>query len=325
MNILILSVGTRNKIVQYFKKELDGVGNVVATDASELAPALYEADKHYVVPRIDADNYLETILDICKKEKIDAVLSLIDPELSLLAKHKEDFLKMGVTPIISDYEVVELSFDKYEMFKYLKNNGFNAVNSYVDINSFDKDFKEGLIKFPVFVKPVRGSASININKVESYEELELLFKDYDDLIIQEFMSGNEYGADVYIDMITNEVVSIYAKEKILMRAGETDKSRSVVDNELFALVKNVVEKIGYKGIIDIDLFKKDNEYFVSEINPRFGGGYPHGHECGVNVPSMIVNNIMNKKENRSIIGEYKANTYMMKYNDVKIKGEKNVK
>lgn len=65
MNVLILSCGTRNKIVQYFKKELGDRGSVIATDCSKLAPALYEADRHYVVPSLDSEDYLEVILDIC--------------------------------------------------------------------------------------------------------------------------------------------------------------------------------------------------------------------------------------------------------------------
>src|SRR5699024_6859389 len=114
MNILILSCGTRNKIVEYFKRELAGKGIVVATDSSKLAPALYEADKHYIVPRIDAEGYIEEILSICKENNIKAVLSLIDPELTLLAKYKQDFLDIGVIPIVSDLEAIELSFDKYK-------------------------------------------------------------------------------------------------------------------------------------------------------------------------------------------------------------------
>lgn len=85
MNILILAVGTRNKIIQYFRKTFDGIGTVVAADASTLAPAIYDADKYYIVPPISADGYIEKILDICDKEQINGVLSLIDPELSLLA------------------------------------------------------------------------------------------------------------------------------------------------------------------------------------------------------------------------------------------------
>ena len=71
MNILLLSSGTRNKIVQYFKKTLAGQGNVICTDMSNLAPSIYEADKFYTVPKMTAPGYLEVILDICKKEKID--------------------------------------------------------------------------------------------------------------------------------------------------------------------------------------------------------------------------------------------------------------
>ena len=77
MNFLILAAGTRNKIVQYFKKTFDGVGTVVATDASELGPAIYDADKYYIVPPINEPGYIDKILDICKKEQIRGVLSLI--------------------------------------------------------------------------------------------------------------------------------------------------------------------------------------------------------------------------------------------------------
>ena len=91
MNILILSCGTRNKVVQYFKKALAGQGSVIATDMSPNAPALYDADKHYIVPRMSAPGYIDVIFDICKKEKISGVLSLIDPELSLLAEHEAAF------------------------------------------------------------------------------------------------------------------------------------------------------------------------------------------------------------------------------------------
>ena len=104
MNILILSAGTRDKVVQYFKREIGENGRVVATDCSNLAPAVYEADKFYLVPRINVPGYMDQILDICKKEEIDGVFSLIDPELSMLAKERERFLAIGTTPIVSEYD-----------------------------------------------------------------------------------------------------------------------------------------------------------------------------------------------------------------------------
>jgi len=316
-NILILSCGTRNKIVQYFKKELSSKGQVIATDCSELAPALYDADKHFVVPRIDDENYLDTIFSICKENNIKAVLSLIDPELSLLAKYRKNFMDIGVIPIVSDYEIVEMCFDKYSMHKFLVNTGFKTARSYIDKKEFYKDVETGIINYPVFVKPIKGSASININKVSNKKEVELLFDKFDNLLIQEFMNGTEYGADVYIDMISGEPVAIFTKEKIKMRAGETDKSVSVKDEKLFELIKAFVKKAGFKGIIDIDIFKVNDEYYISEVNPRFGGGYPHAYECGINVPRLIINNIQGKV-NKDVIGEYDEDIYMMKFNEVKI-------
>ena len=317
INILILSCGTRNKIVQYFKKELDGKGAVMATDCSELAPALYDADRFFIVPRVDSKGYLETILSICKENKIKAILSLIDPELSLLAKHKDEFLKIGVLPIISGYDEVEMCFDKFKMYNFLVENRFNTPKSYTKKENFYDDLEKGIIQFPVFVKPIKGSASININSVISKEEIDLLFDRYDNLMIQEYMNGTEYGVDVYIDLLSGEPVAIFTKEKILMRAGETDKSVSMKDDKLFELVRTFVKKAHLKGIIDIDIFKIADDYFISEVNPRFGGGYPHAYECGVNVPKMITNNIIGVKNNISI-GEYERNRYMMKYNEIKI-------
>lgn len=318
LNILILSCGTRNKIVQYFKKELGDKGQVMATDCSKLAPALYDADKHFLVPRMNDRGYLEVILNICKENKIKGVLSLIDPELSLLAENKEAFLEIGTTPIISDYDLVEMCFDKYQFYEFLIENGFNTIRSYVDKELFYKDIDAGSIAYPVFVKPVRGSASINISKVTTKEEVELLFSRYDNLMIQEFMDGIEYGADTYIDMISCKPVAIFIKEKIKMRAGETDKSVSVKDENLFDLINRFAKVSGFKGIIDIDIFKVNGDYYISEVNPRFGGGYPHAYECGVNVPGMIINNISGK-ENDEVIGQYEKDVFMMKFNEVMIR------
>jgi len=148
--------------------------------------------------------------------------------------------------------------------------------------------------------------------------VELLCSHQKDMMIQEFMNGTEYGADVYIDLITKKVTSIFVKEKIKMRAGETDKSVSVKDEKLFCLIKNFVETVGFCGMIDIDIFKCGGEYYISEVNPRFGGGYPHAYECGVNMPAQIIRNLKGYP-NEERIGEYEENVYMMKYNEIMIR------
>lgn len=320
MNILILSAGTRNKIVQYFKNAVGSEGRIIATDMSELAPAVYEADKFYKVPRITEEGYIDIIFDICKKENINGVLSLIDPELSLLAKHKDEFEALGVTVIGSSYELCERALDKMKMYEWLSTHGYKCARSYVEKEAFYADVEQGLIQYPVFVKPVCGSASIAISKVYDKETIDLLFAHNDNLMVQELLDGQEIGADVYIDMISKEAVSIFTKKKIVMRAGETDKSVSFKDEKLFTLIKRFVEESGWLGQIDIDIFDVDGEYYISEVNPRFGGGYPHAYECGCDHMKLIVDNL-NGKQNSVMIGQYDDGIFLMKYSEVMIRKE----
>ena len=317
MNLLILAAGTRNKVVQYFKKTFSGIGTVIATDANNLGPAIYEADRYYIVPPITETGYIDIILDICKKEQISGVLSLIDPELSLLAANEDKFKAIGVTVIGSSYELCEMALDKMQMYKWLKKHGYNCARSWMDKDEFFKAVDAGEVSYPVFVKPYRGSASISISKVYDQETVDLLFAHEDDLMIQEFLDGQEIGADVYIDLISGEVVSIFTKKKIKMRAGETDKAVSFKDEKLFQLIEKFAKEAGYKGQIDIDIFDINGEYYISEVNPRFGGGYPHAYESGCDHMKLILNNlqgIVNEKN----IGAYDDGIYMMKYNEVKI-------
>ena len=321
MNILILSCGTRNKIVQYVKRELAGSGRVIATDMSANAPALYEADNYYLVPRITEPGYMELILDICRKERVDGVFSLIDPELSLLAKHEEEFRALGATVIGSSYELCERTLDKWQMFEWLLAHGYACAKSYIDKEKFFRDVKAGRISYPVFVKPVRGSASTAISKAEDRETVELLFSHSDDLLIQEYLKGQEIGADCYIDMISGELISVFSKKKLAMRAGETDKGVSFKDPRLFGLVERFVKESGFRGQIDIDIFDCGGTYYISEVNPRFGGGYPHAYEAGVNHMKYIVRNLEGRA-NDPQIGCYEEGIVMMKYNEIMIRRER---
>ncbi|MDO5100737.1 MAG: ATP-grasp domain-containing protein [Eubacteriales bacterium] len=320
MNILILAAGTRNKIVQYFKENMKGEGRVIATDATRLSPAIYEADDYYIVPRIDDPGYLDIIIDICRKENISAVLSLIDPELGLLARNADRFQAVGVQVIGSSARLCDLTLDKFEMYRWLKEREYRCATSWTDKEEFYRALDRGEVSFPVFVKPAKGSASINISKVSSREEIEVLWAQADDLMIQEFLNGQEIGADVYIDMISGEVISIFTKKKLKMRAGETDKAVSFKDERLFALIEKFVADAGYRGQIDIDIFDIDGEYYISEVNPRFGGGYPHAYEAGCNHMRLIINNLKGEP-NIPAIGQYDEGIYMMKYNEISIQKE----
>lgn len=315
MNILILSAGTRNKIVQYFKRAVGSSGRVIAADMSPYAPAIYEADERFRLPSIHDPGYIEAVLKVCKKEKVDGVLSLIDPELSLLALNSDRFKDAGVTVIGSDYHLCELALDKFRMYRWLSDHGYRCAKSYLGRDEFYCDLTNGAVSFPVFVKPVCGSASIAIQKVHDEFSLDFALNSGSNLMVQEFLNGHEIGADVYVDMISGEVVSIFTKRKLVMRAGETDKSVSFKEQALFDLIVDFCHESGFRGQVDIDLFDIDGNYYISEVNPRFGGGYPHAYECGCDHMSLILNNLAGCV-NEPHIGDYPEGVAMMKYNEV---------
>lgn len=316
MNLLILSCGTRDKVVQYFKEAFAGEGRVICTDCSPYAPALYEADAHYIVPRITEPGYLDVIYDICRKEAITGVLSLIDPELSLIAAHEEDFRRLGVTIIGSDFACCERTLNKWSLYCWMMEHGYPCAKTYCTLEAFRQNLKCGAIDFPVFVKPMNGSASMQIAKADDMETAEFLYlHSGQPMIIQEYMTGQEIGADAYIDLISHKVVSIFTKKKLVMRAGETDKAISFIDEKLFDQIERFVMESGFAGQIDIDIFERDGIYYFSEVNPRFGGGYPHAYACGVDHMTLIKKNLLGI-ENPVQIGGYQTQKVMMKYNEI---------
>lgn len=317
MNLLITSCGIRVKIVEYFRNALNGEGKVFAADCSSYAPALYAADGYFVVPRVDETDYIDHILSLCSEHDVRGVFSLIDPELSLLARNAERFAQIGTTVIGSDYEVCELCHDKWSMYQWMLEKDFPCARTYVDVDAFKKDITAGIIGFPAIVKPIRGSASVGVEKVFSMERTCTLMQKEDGLMIQQFMDGLDMDADCCVDMISGEVLSVFTKHKLLMRAGEADKAISFYDPKLDALLRRFISACGLKAVADIDVFKVDGEYYLSEVNPRFGGVYPHAHGCGLDFPAMIINNL---RGNTNVpAGQYATGMVMMKYPEIMIR------
>lgn len=317
-SILFCSVGRRTKLLQDFKKTLNGNYNLVATDNSNIAPALYVADKSYIVPKICDESYIDTILNICDKENVKAVMTLIDPEIEVLAKNEDKFAKKGIKLFVPEYETAHLCFDKYEMYKYLTNKKIKTVLTYRTFKDFTDGYNKGKISFPVFVKPVNGSGSVGARKIEKMEDLKFITENDDSLIIQEFMDGIDLDADVYIDIISNEVVNVFSKKKLSTKIGGANKTISFKDEKLFNTIKEIAKVFKFRGAIDIDFFYKNGEYYLSEVNPRFGGAYIHAYGSGVDFIKNIMNNIQGKK-NKEEIGNYEEDMVMMMYDDVIIK------
>lgn len=319
MNILFCSVGRRAKLLKNLKESHPNV-SILATDNSLYAPALNFADQRFLAPRIEDPNYIDFLINICKINDVKAITTLIDPEIELLSKNRDLFLSHNILPLCPVESTSKLCFDKYLMYQYLIEKNIDTILTYGDIESFQNALKNGEINFPVFIKPRNGSASLGAEKIENLVDLKERFKkniNYN-YIIQELVLGDDIDADVYVDCISNEVVSIFSKRKLETKIGGASKTISFKDEKLFKLVKDILLNFEFYGPIDMDFFYRDGKYYLSEINPRFGGAYLHAFGAGVDFYKFILNNIDGKKNIESI-GDYEDDILMMMYDDVVIK------
>ncbi len=168
------------------------------------------------------------------------------------------------------------------------------------------------------MKPICGSGSVGAHKVYTLEQAEADWLSGDhDYIIQELMTGGDCDADVYVDTISHKAVAAFSKRKIETRIGGASKTCSFKDPKLFDFIQEICDVFEFNGPLDMDFFIKDGEYYLSEINPRFGGAYLHAYGAGVDFIQCIINNI-NGVENKVNIGNYDDNILMMMYDDVVI-------
>lgn len=318
MNYLMLSVGRRGELLKDFRKSIEDGSKIIATDLSPYAPAIYFADKQYLVPRIDDPKYIDTILDICKKEQINVVTTFIDPEIEILAKNRDRFSELGVEVLAPYEETAEICFDKYKMFKHLQSVGIPTVMTWGTLEEFDEARKEGKVDFPVFVKPRTGSGSVGARRVYNYEILAESMKEDPSLIIQELMDCEDLDADVYIDTITHEAVSAFSKKKVETRIGGASKTISFKDEKLFDFISQIVKTLKFNGPVDMDFFYRDGQYYLSEVNPRFGGAYLHAYGAGVDFIKLIENNLKGIA-NKPSFGDYEEGVVMMMYDSVVIR------
>lgn len=201
---------------------------------------------------------------------------------------------------------------------FLKKNGVPTIQTYGSFNEFSQDYNQQKIDFPVFVKPRNGSGSVGARKVSNLETLKRLTDEDSSLIIQEYMNGLDLDADVYVDALSREVVSAFSKKKISTTIGGVNKTISFKDDKLFGFIRQIASLLELYGPNDMDFFYKDGKYYLSEINPRFGGAYLHAYGAGVDFIKLIENNI-NHKENAQNIGNYDNDITMMMFDSVVIK------
>lgn len=321
---MFCSCGRRVQLLKFLKQSLGDDCTIIGADNSPIAPALYVADKQYVVPRITEPGYVDRILEICKENDVKAITTLIDPEIELLSKNRDLFLKNGILPLCPERQTAAYCFDKYHFYQYLSKKGIRTVLTYDTLESFEEGLKKDEIDFPVFIKPRTGSGSVGIHKVETMEKLRDYWeKNEYQYIIQEFMNCLDCDADVYIDCLSHKPVAAFSKRKLETKIGGASKTISFKDPKLFSFIEEICQILEFNGPVDMDFWCKDGEYYLSEVNPRFGGAYLHAYGAGVDFFKLIMNN-MKGIENESIIGQFNEDVLMMMYDGVVIIDKKDL-
>lgn len=280
MNVLLTPIGRRGYLARWFREALAGRGQVITADASMTAAGSLDGDFHISLPPCDSTEYPDAIVDVCKQYSVRLVVPLHDLEAYLLGTLPLAFA--GETQVLTLFgRAAECAWDKAQTEEIARAAGLRYPNPQVE-------YEEA----PVVVKPRFGSASRNAavlspGSTQFQLHMETLSNDGVPHLVQEFVSGTEYGLDV-VGHLDGTFAGCLVREKLRMRAGETDAARIHPGSLLEDVARQIHKFTGHAGLIDCDLICSNGSWYLIDVNPRFGGGYPLSHAAGASVPELLV-------------------------------------
>ncbi len=283
-NILLTSVGRRVELVRAFRQALSqrsDLGRIVATDVDWMAPAMQLVDRPILVPRSSSDEYIPTLEAICRNEKIDLVLPLIDPDIPVLSAHRQRLESTGAKLAVVDESAALIAGDKWAAFQFFKGLNLSTPQSWLPEST---QFRED--QFPLFIKPRGGSAAENTFRVNNSDEMTLLIKRIESPVVQELLFGPEITCDVIADL-KGETLAVVQRQRIAVRGGEATKSRTVCIPGLEDACRRIARKLPAVGPITVQCMMKEDQPHFIEINARLGGGLPLAIAAGLPVPTIL--------------------------------------
>jgi carbamoyl-phosphate synthase large subunit len=291
--ILISSVGRRSQLIGCVRDSLRALnltGPVLGIDSSRTAPGAHLVDQFFAVPQCDDSEFLPRVLTICKENQVLLLIPTIDTELSLYAAHRNDFAAVGTTVAVSSPETVEICGDKVRTHRWLVENGLPTCRQVTPETLFHNGQE---LAFPLIVKPRRGSASIGCVKVASWEMLRALSQERSDLLVEEIALGNEHTVNVLVDR-RGRCLCAVPHIRLEVRAGEVSKGTTIKHKGLMELATKIAELLpGAYGALNIQCFLgPTGSLQVTEINARFGGGYPLAYRAGADFPRWMLEELL---------------------------------
>lgn len=294
--ILISSVGRRTQLIGCVRqslRELNLTEAVFGVDSSRTAPGAFLVDKFFPVPPCDDAEFLPRVLTICKENRVSLLIPTIDTELAVYAAHRNDFAAIGTTVAVSSPETVEICGDKVKTHNWLVKNGFPTVCQTTLAAYLQNGHQADGLTLPVMVKPRCGSASIGCARVATREMLRALSQERTDLLVEQMALGKEHTVNILVDRRGRCLCSV-PHLRLEVRAGEVSKGVTVKHRGLMELAAKIAEHLpGAYGALNIQCFLgSTGSVQVTEINARFGGGYPLAHRAGADFPKWLLEELL---------------------------------
>ncbi|PIW36738.1 MAG: hypothetical protein COW24_03575 [Candidatus Kerfeldbacteria bacterium CG15_BIG_FIL_POST_REV_8_21_14_020_45_12] len=255
----------------------------VVIDMDDSNAGRYMADAFYATVGSKDDAYVDTVLDICAKEKVDLYIPIIDYGFRKLAAAKTRFAEAGVYLMIADDAAMDVCADKYNTYLFFKENNIPTAETWEAVSN--GDFSS--VQYPVFIKPrTDGRASLDVYVINNEEELRFHTKGNDNYVMQQLIVGREFTVDCLSSLDGTELVGAVVRERTETKAGVSVKSRMVepaLTEIISGYIKTIVETLKIPGICNIQGFiDENNNVYISEINPRSAGTHVFSIQAGLN-------------------------------------------
>jgi carbamoyl-phosphate synthase large subunit len=275
--VLFTCAGQRVDIVDAFNR---AGATTVATDVNALAPALYRAHRHALVPEVEDDGYLPALRALVEEYEVGAIVPLTDLDQVKLAESRDE---LGTLVLLPEAEVVERLGDKYLAHLLFEERGIESPPTWLP-NGVPDD-----VAFPLLVKARHGFGSRHIYRAEDRAQLGF-FLGYTpvDSIVQACLAGEEFSIDVFCDL-DGRCLNAIPRTMIESKGGESIKGMTIRDERLIEVGRDVAERLRLVGPANIQCFREvDGSHYVTDINPRFGGGFPLPLAAGGRYPELAL-------------------------------------
>ena len=300
--VLLTCAGQRVDIVRAFR---DAGGTTLAADADPLAPALYHADRAEIVPLIEDPGYVAALARLVREHDVRLIVPLADLDHELLSRSREALRPALV--LLPEPEVCELMSDKLAAHRFFLEHGLASPRSWAP-----EDVPADA-RYPLLVKARRGFGSRHLYVADDPRELEF-FLGYTSVesFVQERCLGEEFSIDVLCDM-DGRCLNAIPRTMLLSKGGESIKGASLKDEELVAYGAKVVETVGIKGPANVQCFREpDGSLPVTDVNTRFGGGFPVPHAAGGRYPELALA-LARGERPEPRLGDFEEGVYMTRF------------